>query len=154
MDTHCKTVVFGLAAALSAMAPAGEVLTRPAGSAWQDGLLVGDGATAALVYAPAHFEWMVNRNDIFDSRVFDCDYVPHAEVMACVATNEGRSVAFLEQRERPTIRGPKDGNRLTLSMSAAVLRIRFWRGSDWTMPAIPRAGQSLDTRVVEVVERM
>ena len=53
MNTHGKTVVFGLAA-LSAMAHAGEVLTRPAGSAWQDGLLVGDGATAALVYAPAH----------------------------------------------------------------------------------------------------
>ena len=99
MNTHCKAVVFGLAA-FSAMAHAGEVLTRQAGSAWQDGLLVGDGATAALAYAPAHFEWMINRNDIFDSRVFDCDYVPHAEVMACVATNEGRSVAFLEQRER------------------------------------------------------
>ena len=141
-----------LVAAHTALADA--TFTRTAGSTWQDGLLVGDGATAALAYAPAHLEWMINRNDIFDSRVFDCDYVPHDEVMACVSTNEGRSVAFLEQRERPTIRGPKDGNRLALSMSAAVLRIRFWRGSDWTMPSIPPAEQSLDTRVGELVEWM
>ena len=135
-------------------AVASEKLVRTAGSIWQDGLLVGDGATAALGYAPAHFEWMVNRNDIFDSRVFECDYMPHDEVMACVRTNVGHSVAFLDQRERPTIRGPKDGNRLTLSMSAAVLRIRFWRGSDWTMPAIPRAEQTLDTLTGELSERI
>ena len=143
-----------LACAAAGDAVAAEKLVRTAGSIWQDGLLVGDGATAALGYAPAHFEWMVNRNDIFDSRVFDCDYVPHDEVMACVRTNVGHSVAFLGQRERPTIRGPKDGNRLTLSMSAAVLRIRFWRGSDWTMPAIPRAEQTLDTLTGELSERI
>ena len=137
----------------SASALAGAVFVRDrAGTVWQDGVLIGDGATAALGYAPAHFEWMVNRNDVFDSRVFKCDYVPHEEVMACVATGKVHSVAFLGPRERPTIRGPKDGNRLTLSLSAAVLRVRLWPGSDWTMPAIPRARQSLDTRTGELVE--
>ena len=148
---------FSVTAALLAViadVSAAEVFSREAGTSWQDGLLLGDGATAALVYAPAHLEWMVNRNDVFDSRVFECEYVPHDEVMACVATNAGHSVEFLDKVERPTIRGPKDGNRLTLSMSAAVLRARFWRGADWTMPAIPRAAQSLDTRRGELVERI
>ena len=144
-----------LAILAASAASAGTVFEREtAGAAWQDGILIGDGATAALAYAPAHFEWMVNRNDVFDSRVFECDYVSHDEVMACVATSEVKSVAFLGPRERPTIRGPKDGNRLTLSMSAAVLRVRLWPGSDWSMPAIPRARQSLDTTTGELVERL
>ena len=140
--------------AVALAASAAEELSRRAGAFWQDGLLIGDGATAALAYAPAHLEWMINRNDVFDSRVFECDYVPHDEVMACVATNDGHSVAFLGPRERPTIRGPKDGSRLTLSMSAAVLRVRFWYGTGWAMPAIPRAMQTLDTRRGELAERI
>ena len=145
-----------LSALCAAVAPAfgGTSWTRDAGSIWQDGLLLGDGATAALAYAPMHLEWLVNRNDIFDSRVFACDYTPHDEVMRCVATNAGHSVAFLGPREKPSVKGPPDGERLTLSVSAAILRVRFWLGLGWSMPSVPKTVQTLDTRTGELVERM
>ena len=152
-----NAAVIVLSAAMSfaaAVAQAGAVFERKAGTVWQDGVLIGDGATAALAYAPSHLEWTVNRNDIFDSRVFDCEYTPHSEVMACVATSEVKSVAFLAKRELPTIRGPRDAERMSLSMSAAVLRIKFWNKSDWAMPSVPRARQSIDTRTGELVERL
>ena len=125
-----------------------------AGTTWQDGLFIGDGATGALGYAPAGLEWTVNRNDVLDSRVFSCDYMPHRDVMACVKTNAGHSVAFLDGDERRTIRGPGDGDRLTLSLSAARLRIRFWPGVGWSMPSVPKTRQELDTRTGELLAAM
>ena len=141
-------------AVLSAAASSGFVREK-AGSIWQDGLFIGDGATGALAYAPMHLEWTINRNDVFDSRVFSCDYVPHDEVMRCVATNEGHSVAFLGPAERPRTKGFADGgDKLTASVSAAILRIRFWSGVGWSMPSIPATRQELDTQTGELVERM
>ena len=137
----------------AATAHADTTFARKAGCAWQDGLLIGDGATASLAYAPAHLEWIINRNDVFDSRVSTCDYMPHGKVMECVATNKGHSVMFLDGRELHTIRGREDGP-LGRTMSAAILRVRFWGGSDWAMPSIPQAAQSLDTQTGELVERM
>ena len=150
-----KILIAGAAACAAAVVFASTVFERErAGSIWQDGLFIGDGATGAMAYAPMHLEWTVNRNDVFDSRVFDCTYTPHAEVMRCVATNAGHSVAFLNFDERKTIRGPADGDRLTLSMSAAQLRIRFWSGVGWSMPSIPATRQELDTRTGELKESM
>ena len=134
---------------------AGTVFSREeAGRIWQDGLFIGDGATGAMAYAPMHLEWTINRNDVLDTRVFACKYLPHDEVMADVKTNEGHSVSFLSGREGPTIKGEPDGDRLTLSMSAAILRIRFWDGVGWSMPAVPSTSQSLDTMTGELLERM
>ena len=151
-----KKSVFALALiGIAGIAPASPVFVREkAGAIWQDGLFIGDGATGAMAYAPMHLEWTINRNDILDSRVFDCDYTPHEEVMRCVATNEGHSVAFLNFDERRTIRGPADGERLTLSVSAAQLRVRFWSGVGWSMPSIPATRQELDTRTGELKASM
>ena len=122
-----------------------------AGRIWQDGLFVGDGRTGAISYAPSGLEWTINRNDIFDSRVWKCRYIPHDEVMKCVATNEGKSVAFLSPAERPNTKGfPDSGDKLTQSLSAAQLKVRFWPGLGWNMPAIPPVRQELDTRTGEL----
>ena len=126
-----------------------------AGSIWQDGLLIGDGATAAIGYAPAGLEWVVNRNDVLDSRVGTCTYLSHEEVMACVKTNKGHSVAFLTKAEGPSITLPKDiGEKLTLTLSAAILRARFWPGVGWGMPSLPATRQVLDTRTGELLATM
>lgn len=126
-----------------------------AGCCWQDGLLIGDGRTGALGYAPAGLEWTINRNDVLDSRVCTCDYVPHEEVMRCVATNRGHSVSFLGALESPRIRKyPDMGDQLTLSLSAAQLKVRFWGGLGWAMPSVPSTRQALDTRTGELVESL
>ena len=90
-----------VASALTA-SPETVFVREQAGTIWQDGLFIGDGATGAMAYAPAHLEWTINRNDVLDSRVFSCEYTPHAEVMACVATNAGHSVAFLRAEKQRT----------------------------------------------------
>ncbi len=132
----------------AASASAGTVFTREkAGTIWQDGLLIGDGATAAIGYAPAELEWVVNRNDVLDSRVAACRYLTHEEVMACVKTNGGHS-AFLGRAEGPSVKMPADiGDKLTLTLSAAILRIRFWPGVGWAMPSLPDpVGETIWTR--------
>lgn len=150
-----RSVLFLTLATLAGLASADTVFVREtAGTTWQDGLFIGDGATGALGYAPAGLEWIINRNDVFDSRVFACDYTPHADVMACVKTNAGHSVAFLNGDERKTIRGPVDGDHLTLSLSAARLRIRFWPGVGWAMPSVPQTRQALDTQTGELLATM
>ncbi|HNX03944.1 MAG TPA: hypothetical protein PKI32_00495, partial [Opitutales bacterium] len=129
-------------------------MRETAGEIWQDGLFLGDGATGVMAYAPGHLEWLVNRNDVVDARVFDMRYTPHDEVMACVRTNAGHSVAFLDGDERRSIKGPADGDRLTVSMSAAILRVRFWGGVGWSMPSLPETCQVLDTQTGELEETM
>jgi len=119
---------------------------REAGTIWQDALFLGDGATAALAYAPQHLEWVINRNDVYDARHADCTYMPHAEVMSVVATNGGAGVGFLAH-ELETRTGV-DGSGKT--MSAAILRMRFWEGAGWFLPSIPLASQRVDTRTGEL----
>ena len=145
-------LMFALVAGCALTASAGTVFVREkAGRIWQDGLFVGDGRTGAIAYAPSGLEWTINRNDVFDSRVWKCRYVPHDEVMKCVATNEGKSVAFLSRAERPNTEGFSDsGDKLTQSLSAAQLKVRFWPGLGWNMPAIPPVRQELDTRTGEL----
>ena len=148
-----RKVLFLSCVALSASgAFADTVFVREkAGRIWQDGLFAGDGRTGTLAYAPAGLEWVINRNDVFDSRVWGCSYIPHREVMECAATNAGRSVAFLSSAERSRMRPFADsGDKLTLSLSAACLKIRFWPGVGWSMPSIPPVRQELDTRTGEL----
>jgi hypothetical protein len=147
-----KKLVFVFAAVSALGVSAGTVFVREkAGHNWQDGLFVGGGRTGALAYAPTGLEWTINRNDVFDSRVWKCDYLTHDEVMKCVATNEGKSVAFLSPVERPRTKSyPDCGDKLTLSLSAARLNVRFWPGLGWSMPSIPPVRQELDTRTGEL----
>ena len=155
MKSAVVAVILLAVALAAASASAGTVFTREkAGAIWQDGLLIGDGATAAIGYAPAELEWVVNRNDVLDSRVAACRYLTHEEVMACVKTNGGHS-AFLGRAEGPSVKMPADiGDKLTLTLSAAILRIRFWPGVGWAMPSLPTTRQELDTRTGELTETM
>ena len=144
--------LLSLAVLGSLSASAGTVFTREkAGAIWQDGLFIGDGRTGAMAYAPSGLEWTINRNDVFDARVWRTAYEPHEAVMACVATNAGHSVAYLGALERSRTQGyPDSGDKLTLSLSAAILKVRFWPGLGWSMPAVPPTRQALDTRTGEL----
>ena len=48
---------------------------------WRDGLLLGNGDMGAIAYAPGGREWVINKNDVFDGRIYDADVTPHDEIM-------------------------------------------------------------------------
>lgn len=152
MNVNFKTVVCAFTLLAASAGSAATTFTREkAGAIWQDGLFVGDGRTGAMAYAPSGLEWTINRNDVFDARVWKTTYEPHADVMACVATNAGHSVAYLGALESARTTGyPDSGDKLTLSLSAAILKVRFWPGLGWSMPAVPPTRQALDTRAGEL----
>ena len=129
------------------------VFERTAGTVWQDGTYVGNGSHGVIAYAPAHLEWVVNKNDVFDRRVSPCDYVPHEEVMEHVRTNAAKSVLFLRDREKRDESG-KTADGLTSSLTPAILRMRFWDGVGWSAPAVPRTDQRLDMMRGELTEEM
>lgn len=41
-------------------------ICQDGGRDWRDGLLLGNGDLTAVAYAPGHFEWVVNKVDVFD----------------------------------------------------------------------------------------
>ena len=127
---------------------------RTAGAVWQDGLFIGNGSHGVIAYAPAHLEWVVNKNDVFDRRVSKCDYVPHDEVMERIRTNAVKSVFFLRNSDR--IKGSANAvDGLTRSITPAILRMRFWEGGvDWSAPSVPRTDQRVDMARGELVEEM
>lgn len=142
-----RFIVACVLAAPPALSASTLFVREKAGRIWQDGLFAGDGRTGVVAYAPAGLEWTINRNDVFDSRVWPCEYMKHGEVMGRVATSRWHSVSFLGGVERPTMsKHPDSGDKLTLSLSAAILRVRFWQGVGWSMPAIPPVRQEVDTR--------
>lgn len=133
-----------VAAAIRAVASAdGYVIERDAGAVWQDGMFIGNGSHGVLAYAPSHLEWVINKNDVFDRRVAPCDYTPHSDVMEYVRTNSVASVAYLAGSDRRDA-AAVGGDVLTSSISAAILRIRFWGGVGWNAPAVPLVRQRLD----------
>ncbi|HNX03915.1 MAG TPA: hypothetical protein PKI32_00345 [Opitutales bacterium] len=122
-----------------------------AGRVWQDGLFAGNGSHGVLAYAPSHLEWVINKNDLFDRRVAVCSYTPHKDVMEYIRTNAVKSVNYLHG-ERKELRGNGDG--LTSSISAAILRVRFWDGVGWSAPAVPATRQQVDLGSGELLGRM
>ena len=131
----------------------GYVFERTAGTAWQDGLYVGNGSHGVMAYAPSHLEWVVNKNDVFDRRVSPCDYVPHKDVMEYIRTNAVKSVLYLRNLETRDESG-KTSDGLTSSITPAILRMRFWDGVGWSAPAVPRTDQRLDMMRGELVQDM
>ncbi len=126
---------------------------RTAGAIWQDGLYIGNGSHGVIAYAPAHLEWVVNKNDVFDRRVVKCDYLPHDEVMEHIRDSSVKSVFFLKDRERCE-NGATGADGLTSSITPAILRMRFWNGVGWSAPSVPRTDQRLDMMRGELVEEM
>ena len=152
---HTKSILrIGCAVFAVHVAVAGEyVFERTAGTVWQDGLYIGNGSHGVLAYAPAHFEWVVNKNDVFDRRVSACDYVPHKDVMEYIRTNAVKSVLFLRNLEKRDESG-KTADGLSSSITPAILRMRFWDGVGWSAPSVPRTDQRLDMMSGELIGQM
>ena len=149
-NSACLSVV-AVVVPLCCLCADGYGFDREAGTKWQDGLFVGNGQHGVIGYAPAHFEWVINRNDLFDRRVAKCDYTPHAAVMEHVRTNVFKNVDYLvTERAKPFVGTSGHSS----SVSAAILRVRFWSGVGWSAPATPLVRQSLDMAKGELVERM
>lgn len=143
----------GAVFAVHAVVAGDYVFERTAGAVWQDGLYVGNGSHGVMAYAPAHLEWVVNKNDVFDRRVSPCNYVPHKDVMEYIRTNAVKSVSYLCDLETRDESG-KTADGLTSSITPAVLRMRFWDGVGWSAPAVPRTDQRIDMMRGELTEEM
>lgn len=114
-----------------------------AGADWRDGLLLGNGNLGTVAYAPSHLEWVVNKVDVFDPTVekeaLD-KVIPHAEFLRRIQKMKPKNTLFLGELEKAQTGGcPVIRNTL----SAAVLRLRFWRGIGWSAPAVPQTSQHL-----------
>jgi len=124
-------------------------VVRRSGRDWRDGTFLGDGQTGVISYAPMHLEWIVNRNDVIDGRVRTDHRLTHAEVMNRVesAASEDRNSIFLEEADGCNWRYE---HRDTIS--AAVLRIRFWDGFGWAAPAAPEITETMSLRNGELLQ--
>ena len=123
------------------------ILSRPcSGADWRDGLFAGNGSHGVLAYAPAHLEWVVNKNDLFDSRVPPSKFLTHAEVMQRLASRTPKNSLFLNEAEAHGVMS------LDRTISAAILRVRFWRGFGWNTPAVPRVSERLALREGEILQ--
>ncbi len=110
---------------------------------WRDGLLLGNGSLGAVAYAPSHLEWVVNKTDVFDPSVEKGlleKVIPHAEFLRRIRDMNPKNTLFLNELEDAP-RSRPDAIRGTLS--AAVLRLRFWHGIGWAAPSVPLTRQHL-----------
>ncbi len=106
---------------------------------WRDGMLLGNGSLAAISYAPGGLEWIVNKNDVYDRRYPDANYIPHSEMMRELREREDYSTWFIEKQEHSINRVP------VRSLTPVVLRFVFGNGElGWNAPAFPKIGESLD----------
>ena len=135
------SVAIVLTAAIFAAAPGafGKMTAeRRSGRDWRDGTFLGDGQTGVIASAPMHLEWLVNRNDVVDGRKRLDHRITHAEVMARVSRMERPNAMFLEEAD-----GCNGRHCHRETISAAVLRLRFWNGVGWSSPAAPEVTESL-----------
>ena len=127
-------VTFSCATVSFAVTGDSMLVERRSGRDWRDGTFLGDGQTGVIAYAPMHLEWIVNRNDVIDGRIRLDHRITHAEVMrhmeAAAPTN--RNAMFLEEAD-----GCNWRHEHRDTVSAAVLRLRFWGGLGWAAPAAP-----------------
>ena len=111
-------------------------------ASWQDGLLLGNGELGSMANAPAHLEWVFNHINVFDPTLeqgmLDAR-LPHREVCRRIEKMPYRNTLFLNQAEE----APKERGAIRPTISAAVLRLRFWHGIGWSAPSIPRTVQHL-----------
>lgn len=124
-----------------------------AGKDWRDGLLLGNGNLGAVAYAPGHLEWVLNKVDVFDPTIEKAmldKRLPHAEVMRRIQRLSPKNTLFLNDAEAaPTAR-----KVIRDTVSAAILRLRFWQGIGWSSPAMPQTVQHLSLYDGELFEEM
>lgn len=109
-----------------------------AGTCWQDGLILGNGNLGVIAYAPYGLEWVLNKVDVFDGRVYRRGLVPHAQVMRRFLREGHKTVAFLNKLE-----SPPPSSVEPVSKSAALLRLRFGEESGWAATRPHRVRQRL-----------
>lgn len=127
-----------LAVVLSASIIAVPTVERRSGADWRDGTFLGDGQTGIIAYAPMHLEWLVNRNDVIDGRTRLDHRITHREVMRRVEASERKTSLFLEEAD-----GCHGRHEHRDTVSAAVLRLRFWEGLGWAAPSAPEVKESM-----------
>lgn len=133
--------VFAASLASAAVQACGQLsvpdFVRPkAGRDWRDGLLVANGSTAALVYAPSHFEWTINRNDLYDGTFGGCEYMHHSEVKKMFESMHPPHTMHMKDRRSG------DGS-LRSTISAATLRVSPWASVGWAIPSPPAVTEVL-----------
>ncbi len=106
---------------------------------WRNGLLLGNGSLASVAYAPGDMEWLVNKNDVFDRRIYELSrLLTHAEVMDRVRKGERETFAF-DEIERRT------DNYSLRSITPCILRLCNGNGElGWAAPAFPKISAELD----------
>ncbi len=105
---------------------------------WRDGLLLGNGDIGAISYAPGGREWVINKNDVFDGRMYDADITPHDKIMDYLRESGERYTYFIDKLEK---RRDKINRR---SITPVVLRLCNGNGElGWSAPAFPKISDSL-----------
>ena len=112
------------------------------GTDFRDGFLLGNGDLCALGYVPSHLEWVFNKVDVFDPTTEEAmvkKILPHEEFLRRIASMNPKNTHFLTEAEN----APAKGKRQKDTVSAAVLRLRFWQGCGWSAPSMPRVSRHL-----------
>ena len=108
------------------------VRRMPAGTCWQDGLLIGNGDLAAVAYAGDNLEWIVNKTDLFDANYDEAPYLPHQDFLKELEGMPLKNTLFLD-REKENV----SEDFLKHTISAVCLRVRLWEWAGWAAPALP-----------------
>lgn len=105
---------------------------------WRDGLLLGNGDIGAICYAPGGREWVINKNDVFDGRVYDADMTPHDKIMEMLKETGEKYTYFIDSLEK---RRDKINRR---SITPLILRLCNGNGElGWSAPAFPKITDTL-----------
>ena len=119
-----------------------------AGTCWQDGIFLGDGANGVVASAPMGLEWVLNRNTLFYSLTNEARHVTHAVFTRLVKEKGYRDSLFMSPLEG------RDDPRLLKTISAAILKLRFWGGIDWSAPSAPAVSERLSLDRGELVQHL
>ena len=105
---------------------------------WRDGLLLGNGDIGAIAYAPGNREWVINKNDVFDARTYDCELTTHDKIMDILKENGEKYSHFIDRLE-------KCKNKINLrSVTPVILRLCNGNGElGWSAPAFPKISDTL-----------
>ena len=105
---------------------------------WRDGLLLGNGDIGAICYAPGGREWVINKNDVFDGRIYDADVTPHDKLMEILRETGEKYTHFIDKLEK---RRDKINRR---SITPLILRLCNGNGElGWSAPAFPKISDEL-----------
>ena len=103
---------------------------------WQDGHILGNGDIGAVVYAPSHVAWTVNKTDVFDGRTADVKLLKDSEVRERLRQTGARNLAFLDKEESCHC-------RTGIGKSCGIVKMRFGNEYYWNSAAPHKIEQRL-----------